>query len=210
MVFRALLDLLFPVHCLLCHAPNRWACPEHLFFGGVVEEILLDGLHVYALGSYADPFLQQLVKGLKFQGYRECGVLLGQLLALRVRDVLTISEAERAVLVPLPLSRWRENQRGYNQAELIARAVSLETGIPVFPHALARRHRRPQSGLAPSGRAQNIHAAFSVRDPNVFEGRVVLLVDDVATTGSTLLACRDAILATCKPSRVIAFTAAHG
>lgn len=210
MVIRALLDVLFPVRCLVCHAANRWACPKHLFFGGLADEVLPNDLEVHALGSYADPLLQQLVKGLKFHGYRECGALLGQLLAPRVRSVLTISEVAHAVLVPLPLSRWRENQRGYNQAALIARAISLETGIPLVSRALARRHRRPQSGLPTFERAKNIHAAFWVRDPLLLEGRVVLLVDDVATTGSTLLACREAILAACQPARVVVFVAARG
>lgn len=89
-------------------------------------------------------------------------------------------------LIPIPLHPERRRKRGYNQAELLAEALSEETGIPAEKKALKRiRRTRPQKNLSRRERAWNLKGAFAVSG-NWTPPACVLLVDDICTTGSTL------------------------
>lgn len=103
--------------------------------------------------------------------------------------------AER--IVPVPLHRRRLLSRRYNQAALLARELSLLTAIPALPDALERtRHTQPQAGLSRKARLGNVEGAFRVRPrrrPSV-EGKRLVLVDDVITTGATVNSCAAALL----------------
>ncbi len=88
-------------------------------------------------------------------------------------------------VVPVPMSFWRSRRRGFNQAELLGRAVADELRIPLLPSALRRARRRPpQASLDRAARLVNLQGGFRPGD-GLF-GRAVLLVDDVVTTGATL------------------------
>ena len=112
------------------------------------------------------------------------------------------------VIVPMPL-HWRKRlQRGFNQAELLGRQVSNRTGIPLV-NALKRRKRTdPQAGLTRAQRRTNVAGAFEVRRPADVQGRHVLLIDDVLTTGATASAC-SAVLKRAGASRVTVLTLAR-
>lgn len=112
--------------------------------------------------------------------------------------------AERAALVPVPLSRVRERERGFNQAELIARPLAERWGIPLWNDVLVRtRVTRTQTRLTPGERSANVRDAFEVaRVQNAvsangtrdrLSGLHLVLVDDVFTTGATLNACATAL-----------------
>ena len=91
-----------------------------------------------------------------------------------------------AVLVPVPLHRWRLWGRGFNQSVLIARAL----GRPLDPDLLRRTHATPRlKGLNPSQRRRTVGNAFAVRSGAAVDGRDFILVDDVMTTGATADAC---------------------
>jgi ComF family protein len=90
------------------------------------------------------------------------------------------------LVVPMPLHWFRRWRRGFNQSELLAREVSRRLGLPMAAGVLARRrHAPPQSGLSSAARRRNVAGLFSVKDRLEVEGRRVLLVDDVLTTGAT-------------------------
>ena len=96
-------------------------------------------------------------------------------------------------LVPVPLGKQRRRNRGFNQSELIARAIAKMIDIPVRPNALARiRETRTQVGLAAEERKTNIKDAFQA-DPAICKGKTILLIDDIATTGATLNECAKTI-----------------
>lgn len=103
---------------------------------------------------------------------------------------------ERAALVPVPLAASRLRQRGYNQSERLARALAPIWSVPVWTQVLERaRETRTQTRLSPEERLGNVRGAF--RSPlaarNVLRGAHVVLVDDVVTTGATLIECAAAL-----------------
>ncbi|WP_156256508.1 ComF family protein [Sandarakinorhabdus oryzae] len=95
-----------------------------------------------------------------------------------------------AVIVPVPSHRWRLWQRGFNQAASIARQLSRQSGRPLLVDALERVKPTPSTkGLTRKARLQNVAGAFRVARPEAIKGRLVVVVDDVMTTGATVAAC---------------------
>ena len=98
------------------------------------------------------------------------------------------------LVLEVPLHPARRRERGYNQAGLLADALSLACGTPRLEGTLSRvRPTRPQARLDPGQRRENVSGAFRVRRPDCLRGRNVLIVDDVMTTGSTLEACLEVL-----------------
>jgi ComF family protein len=98
------------------------------------------------------------------------------------------------LVVPVPLSKQRMNERGYNQAGLVAKPLAAMQGWRYSPQVLVRRREtRSQVGLTPLERKENIAGAFRA-EAALAAGKDILLVDDVVTTGATLAACSEALL----------------
>jgi len=137
-----------------------------------------------------------LVHALKYQGWRGVAVAMGRRMA-RVpwpEDVLS----ERTALVPIPLSRTRLRERGYNQAQCLAEVLSPLWHCPVWSDVLVRmRDTRSQVRLTPSERAVNVSRAFAVPAGRQAQlrGAHLVLVDDVVTTAATLNAAAEALVA---------------
>lgn len=131
---------------------------------------------------------QSLLHELKYKGNRRVGYYLGRLLG---KELINSPFSSCDIMVPVPLHPKRHRKRGYNQSEIIARGISLATGIPVVTDLLERTvHHHSQTSLGRYERFMNISGNFRVctNAPNV-NGMKILLVDDVVTTGSTLEAC---------------------
>jgi ComF family protein len=137
-----------------------------------------------AVGSYDDPLFQDLIHALKYRGIRRVADFLGALL-VRYAKTLPFRPEEFAV-IPAPLSKKRLRERGFNQAELIARVFAESFNIPLLPSALSKtKDTRPQMKLSREERKKNLSGCFEARKDYV-EGKHIILIDDVSTSGTTL------------------------
>jgi ComF family protein len=132
---------------------------------------------------------------LKYSGEQRLAVPLGAAIARRWRR----ASAGGDVLVPVPVHAERRRRRGYDQAELLARAAAAELGLTCAPILERARATIAQFDLDRSARASNVAGAFRVRtDPRSaarpLTGRWVVLIDDVVTTGASLAACAEPLL----------------
>ncbi len=124
----------------------------------------------------------------KYRRVRSLQKPLGRMLSLALPR-----EEQVDLVVPVPMHWWRKWSRGFNQAELLARGVARRTGIPVTRALKRRRRTLAQAGLTLAQRRENLTAVFRVTARNRVEGRRVLLVDDVLTTGATASACAETL-----------------
>lgn len=193
-----LAEILFPERCMLCgftgslvcqNCWHRLACENNKLFR---KDIILSGessLPIYSCRIY-DPASGwvKLIWRLKYKFSRSlAGLLSEQLYALLLKKQLSILQtAENSVLVPVPSDFWRQRWRGFNQAELLARELSHRTGIP-YGNILSR-HRPIRSQAKSTGkqRRQNLQNTMKLIGSLPDNCLNIILVDDVATTGSTL------------------------
>ena len=129
---------------------------------------------------------RQLVLGLKHADHTHVAGAFGKWMQRAGGEVL----AEADLLAPVPLHWTRLFQRRYNQAALLAKAISAAGGPRVAADCLIRRRRTPSQGhLGPLARERNVRGAFSVARPSEIAGRRIVIIDDVMTTGATVDEC---------------------
>jgi ComF family protein len=160
-------------------------------------EFEFDAARSYGLYSGT---LRAVILQLKFRRRERLGKRLGGFL-LTPWNSLAIASDDSPILVPVPLHSSRKRERGFNQAELLALGLSrsLEKGGPASEPRVEReclrrvRPRTPQTGLSLQARKENVRNVFAVDHPERVQGRTVVLVDDVMTTGATLSSCSGAL-----------------
>lgn len=154
--------------------------------------------------------VRQAIHQLKYHNHQSLAVPLAQLMA----DYWRENSMPVDLIVSVPLHSARQRERGYNQADLLARAFGRMVDMSVGAVGLRRvRHTRSQMSLNAADRRENVHGAFTYRtldggDTSDVSGQRVLLIDDVCTTGSTLEACSVALKAA-GASHVWGFTLAR-
>ena len=199
LAFELLASTLAPPRCAACDLPVRMLaafCPAC----ASTREPAESTSELVAGCVYGGAVARAIVR-CKYERRPDLARPLGDLLWLALAP--RAAELAGCLVVPVPLHPARLAERGFNQSALIARRLSRRLGASIAPMALARTLDTPQQArLDRDARLANVTGAFRVREGRRVAGRVVLLVDDVRTTGATLEACR-AVLATAGARRVV-------
>ena len=222
---KAFLDLLFPPRCVGCGRVGNYLCPDcRAGISRICPPICrvcgqpvrdrgpclscfenhsrVDGIRSAAF--FEGP-LREAIHAFKYDGVTALGGVLGELLA----EGWEAFHPPTEVIMPVPLHRNRRRRRGYDQARILAEQLAQRLEVPILADVLVRvRETVPQVDLGAKDRLENVKDAFACEAKGEIEGRAVLLIDDVCTTGATLNACADA-LRVHRPRSVWALTLAR-
>jgi ComF family protein len=148
-------------------------------------ETYCDGM--ICVSRYSDSIKNSL-KRFKFSNKPSYYRAFGKLLALKVQNTAQLAAID--IIIPVPLHKNKYRQRGYNQAELIAKSVARILNIPYCTDILIKNSEtKSQSALARNERLSNIEGSFKVINEKVVYNKKILLIDDIITTGSTINQC---------------------
>lgn len=187
-----ILDLLFPPRCILCDGMLEagavdlcGACREQTVRRMPISRRFPGIDRAFAVWYYESSVRDSLLR-YKFSGKRNYAAGYGRMLALSLLEM----GLDRDVITWVPVSRKRKRQRGYDQAELLARALGRELGLPVQPMLQKSRDNPAQSGLTDAeARKANVRDVYTLIPGTELRGKRVLLVDDILTTGATASEC---------------------
>ncbi|MCH5218384.1 MAG: ComF family protein [Muribaculaceae bacterium] len=181
-------------------SPNSDLNPMEQRFAGQLPLLRACSPYFYS----RDSVVSHLVHDFKYRGFSRLAERMGYLGALTLKDSTLFDGVD--LLLPVPL-HWRKKlRRGYNQSEMIARGISLATGIPLGTNLVACRSHRTQTSLSAAQRIANTRGVFVLRHPETLRGKNVMLVDDICTTGATLLSAGEAVAASQPDIRISIFT----
>ena len=197
-LYHWLMELLFPPKCVLCGTllkagetdlcrTCRTEAPEY-----PNRKIKLQFLDSFAAVWYYEGNVRRSLLRCKFQNARSYASCYGRMLAMKL---LREYPEGFDVLTWVPVSRLRKLRRGYDQVELLAKAVGAELGMTPVPMLKKIRNNRPQSRLdSASARRANVLGAYKLLDGAQAKGKRVLLLDDILTTGATAGECARMLL----------------
>lgn len=208
--WSTLLDIVYPRHCLVCQnrltRTENQLCVKCLYslptiehdsftnnmmvqrFWGLTPAQKATALFFYHPASD----YRNILHTLKYAHRPEVGVAFGRIMAQELIAKGFFQDID--AIIPVPLSKARRRQRGYNQSECLAHGIAEITGIPVWTNVLIRtRDNTSQTRLRRQQRIENVEGIFQVHNTLSCQGKHILLVDDVMTTGATLLACGEAL-----------------
>jgi len=175
----------FCPYCKSFLAESETKCSFCKSDGGISEDHKIP--MVRSLGRF-DDYYKELIHRFKY-GKK---IPLGKRLAQRLGE--TINSDPRFLksdfLIPVPLHKSRYRERGFNQSEIVAEEISKIAGLPLLKNALIRKkNTKDQTNLSFQQREENVKGAFVVTQPEIINGKRIVLVDDVITTGATLSEC---------------------
>lgn len=204
--FWTALDWIYPPVCASCGEPGYRLCvncqSKIRFYKNHTASLHGSGLagtnntvqsqkSVMRILAEYEGVIRECVHALKYGNNHG----IGEMFAVWLAEMVQEEGWETDLVVPVPLSQQRLKERGYNQSARIAKPLSLHLQKAYSPFAIARvRETRSQVGLSVEERRLNVAGAFSAV-PAIVRDKRVLLVDDVITTGSTMRACSEALLA---------------
>ena len=208
---KDLISLLFPRYCKVCRR-RLMHSEQHLCVSCLLElprthyeqnpeNVLMQHFmewpevvratayfHYYKEGRYSN-----LIHHLKYYDHPEVGTFLGRLAATELRGSGFFDDID--LIIPVPLSKKKLRQRGYNQSDYIARGISEVTNIPLRTDCIVRTvDTDTQTHKSQDERWKSTKGIFQVTNPEALKGKHLLLIDDVTTTGATLHACSSALL----------------
>lgn len=208
---RELLQLIIPESCVVCGKPlegdERFLCvnclgslPSNHYSdsAGNATELRLSGCFPFVAATSFLSFrqgneTQAIVHRIKYYGNEKLGVYMGRMFGVELLASHRFDDVD--CIMPVPLHCRKQRRRGYNQSLLLCKGISEVLGKDVENEAVARVvPTETQTHKTRTERFDNMSNAFKVVNPQRIEGRHILLVDDVLTTGSTISECAETIL----------------
>lgn len=202
-------DVLFPPVCHICgntlSEHERFACTHCLHslprtgyhcrrpnpmeerFAGIFPFERATGHFFYT----RDSALSQLIQDMKYRHFPSIGDMLGFLAASELYATGFFNSID--LIVPVPMHFLKQARRGYNQVTRIVEGISKATGIPVDESLKAVRTHRTQTSLSRENRLANTEGLFKARCADTLTAKGILLVDDICTTGATIISAAEAI-----------------
>jgi ComF family protein len=160
---------------------------EKLFWGRIALASAMSELY-FSKGS----MVQNIIHEFKYRGNKKAGKYFGNLMG---KSLLNSTRFNIDIIVPLPLFERKEKSRGFNQAEILCNGISEILNKPVISKNVIRKiATETQTKKHRLERWKNVDGIFQVKNPDQLEGKHILLVDDVITTGATIDACGSEIL----------------
>ena len=191
------MDILFPKTCLGCGREGTYICKDCEIFLSEADPMLGSPISPKILGEVGLPdivsvweyegLMEKLILKIKYDG---CYDIINDLVA-KAFEKITLGLPQDTMITFVPMWGRKERRRGFNQAELIARAVGEKTGRPVVKFLEKIKDNRSQVGLNPQERAENVKGVFKMLEagPPTIKPQSILVVDDVYTTGATMGEC---------------------
>ena len=202
-----LLDLISPRLCVVCG--NRLAVTEevvcskcylhlprtdfgHDLYENVMAKLFWGQIKLEKATAlfYYEPHAEtvQILYEMKYKNHPEIGVVMGRMMAKELMKSGLFEDID--ALVPVPLAKKREHERGYNQSMELAKGVSEVTQLPIANQVVRRtKFVDSQTHRGRWERNENVEGVFELVDGDSLSGKHVLLIDDVVTTGATIIAC---------------------
>ncbi len=210
-IFNGVLNELFPARCFKCGERGTYICTSCL---PRLPRTVRDEQGFISVFQYKDETIRRLLWALKYKGSRDvarvCACMLYEEVCAELSERTLFEEFERPLVIPIPLSMRRRRERGFNQAELIAREIAATGTFELETHVLEKcKETRPQATIKNRAeRFKNVAGCFTISHPEKIVGRNIILVDDIYTTGGTMTEAR-AMLKKAGAHEVLCVTVAH-
>jgi ComF family protein len=222
MWLKNIFDLFFPETCHGCGTPlyehEKMLCDYckfnlpftnfHKVVDNEVEQVFYGRVYIYQATSLLHfskhGSVQSLMHNLKYKNRPDIGIYLGKIAGKQLKNYYS----EVDILMPVPLHKSKLKKRGYNQSEMIAKGISLITGIPIADNLQKVKATKTQTKKSREERYLNTLDSFQVVNPDFLSNKHILIVDDVLTTGATLEAAITALLKTGVNMQISIFTLA--
>jgi competence protein ComFC len=207
-IFTHLFNILFPIECLACGKQGSDICTE-----------CLENIHppkkqnydwITSFGNYHDEKLERIMRHIKSHPNARAANILAKSFGEMIKNRPQLPGSW--ILVPVPISKQRFRERGYNQCELLAAHFGQVFQLKIINDLLIKKKHTKKQGTTKSKelRATNIAGSFGIKRKyqGILENKNIIIIDDITTTGSTLVEIRNLLINT-KATRVIAWTVAN-
>ena len=209
------LDIIIPPHCLGCNTRNETLCD--LCVTKIQKAERETANNIFAAFDYRNPIIKKAIWDLKYHHRFHLGIILGRLLyenfLEEIYGIRAFASGQPILVIPVPISHQRRKTRGYNQAEKLAKSFCNcgEKNIFQFRNNIIRKdiNTTPQAKITNrKRRLKNIENAFTLLDKEIVKDRIIIIIDDVTTTGGTINEIMK-ILKKAGAEKILGFAIAH-